>query len=224
MKILLFVCTMLPISFSHAVDAQNPLVGNATTIRVTHRITPTMGLLEQGYAALRQNFLSQASRLYAQVLIIDSKNTDALCGLAIIALRENRPDIAERHYRQILALDPRNANAVAALSDLRAHFDETRLKLLLAEMPDNAALHFALGNLYARTQRWPEAQQAWFRAYTNDTTNPDIIFNLAVGLDHIGQANLAAQYYAEALRVADTNYSSFIRTVVQTRLKNLGAD
>lgn len=223
MKYILLLFAMLPALLSHAADTSSNL-GNTANIRVTHRTTPVIGLLEQGYAALQHDLLPQARNAYAQALVIDPKNTDALCGLAIIALRENRPDIAERHYRQMLALDPRNANAVAALSDLRSHFDESRLKLLLAETPDSAALHFALGNIYARTQRWPEAQQAWFRAYTNDSTNPDIIFNLAVGLDRIGQIHLAAQYYAEALRLADTSYSSFMRTAAQTRLEKLGTN
>lgn len=218
MKYIVALFLPLAVFAVHAADVPK----NPPGIHVTHRSTPTMPLLEQGYSALRKNLLPQARTAYTQALAIDPKNIDGLCGLAVIALREDRPDIAERHYRQILVLDPRNANAVAALSNLRGQLDETRLKLLIAENPDNAALYFALGNMHAREQHWHEAQKAWFSAYINDATNPDIAFNLAVGLDHIGQSNLAAQYYAEALRLADGNRGSFMRTTAQARLRTFG--
>ena len=77
----------------------------------------------------------------------------------------------------------------------------------LASQPESAALHFALGNLYARQQRWSEAQQAYFTAFSREGNNADYIFNLAVSLDHLHQHKLAAQYYQMAVNAAQTDRS-----------------
>ena len=46
---------------------------------------------------------------------------------------------------------------------------------------------------------WPDAQQAYFRAYSSVPDNADYAFNLAVGLDRLSQRKLALSYYQRAL-------------------------
>ena len=98
---------------------------------------------------------------------------------------------------------------------------ESRLKTALSGQPDSPPLLFALGNLYARQQRWSEAQQAYFQAYAGEPDNPDIIFNLAVSLDRLRQGRLAAQYYRMALDAGDVRTAAFDRDQVRTRLLEL---
>ena len=69
---------------------------------------------------------------------------------------------------------------------------------LIARDP-SGFLYFTLGNLYADQGLWPAAQQAYFQAYQSQPENPDYAFNLAVGLEHIGQARPALEYYRKAL-------------------------
>lgn len=67
--------------------------------------------------------------------------------------------------------------------------------------PDStAALLVALGNLFAREERWADAQEAYFRAHTVDSGNADIIVNLAVSLDHLHRSNWPRQFYQEGTR------------------------
>jgi Flp pilus assembly protein TadD len=100
--------------------------------------------------------------------------------------------------------DPQDTVAMSALINNRGQIDpgaaESRLKSLSAAQPDLAAPHFALGNLYARQGRWNEAQQAYFRAYNAEQDNPDILYNLAISLEHLRQNKLAAQYYSPGSR------------------------
>jgi hypothetical protein len=121
--------------------------------------------------------------------------------------------------------DPGDVSAQAALINLRAQNDtgssESRLKTLLASQPDSSALHFTLGNLYARQGRWSDAQQAYFQAYAADPDNADYIFNVAVSLDHLRQSKLAAQYYQMALSVAATRPSAFDRQAAEKRILEL---
>ena len=95
------------------------------------------------------------------------------------------------------------------------------MKTALAAQPDSSALYFALGNLFAHQERWSEAQQAYFRAYSNESGNSDYIFNLAVSLDHLHQNRLAAQYYQMALNAAGSANAAFDKEQAKARLLDL---
>jgi tetratricopeptide (TPR) repeat protein len=98
---------------------------------------------------------------------------------------------------------------------------ESRLKSLIAANPESAHLHFALGNQYAALVRWPEAQAAYFKAYTLDPDNPDFAFNLAVSLDQMRQSKLALEYYRRAIALSSTRSTGFDRNQVSARIADL---
>ena len=188
----------------------------------TAGITP----LERAYEALQADQLDEAQGQYARVLRNDRNNTDALLGLATIAVRQGKLEDALTWYQRVLEADPNEPTAQAALINLRGQNDpgiaESRLKTALASQPESAALHFALGNLYARQQRWSDAQQAYFTAFTREGNNADYIFNLAVSLDHLHQHKLAAQYYQMAVNTAQSVRSvSFDTTQARNRALEL---
>lgn len=196
-------------------------------VRITRSQPRVNPLLERGYTALQQGDLAQAQQAYERMLGTDPKSVDAMYGLAAIALQRQQPGLAEDYYLRILEADPRDPYAHAGLAGLRGRAGgsnaESRLKALIAEQPGVAPLHFALGNLYAQDQRWRDAQQSYFLAYQNDSSSPDIAFNLAVSLDQLRQNRLAAQYYTEALRLAVAQPSAFNREQAQQRLRELQA-
>lgn len=181
--------------------------------------------LERAYDELQAGRLDAAQRDYELVLRSDAKNTDALLGLATIAARQGQNELAQSYYLRALESDPNDATAQAGLSNTRGQADpglaESRLKNALASQPESAALHFALGNLYSRQRRWSEAQQAYFRAYAAEPDNADVIFNLAVSLDHLRQNKLAAQYYAMALDGSRAQRASFDAQQVRRRILEL---
>ena len=201
-------------------------------VRLSRKPTRVNQTLEYAYASFQSGNLDQAKLGYEQVLRNDAKNTDALLGLATIAARQGQTERAQEFYLLALESDPNDATAQAGLINLRGQtnpgLSESRLKTLLASQPDSSALHFALGNLYARQARWSEAQQAYFRAYSTEPDSADIIFNLAVSLDHLHQNKLAAEYYQRALNIADGGAShkrprniSFDRNQVSNRILEL---
>lgn len=180
-------------------------------------------LIGDAYLAYRSGKLEEARQMYLEVLGKDPRNTDALLGLAAISQQLGEESFAAQYYLRVLTLDPRNAVANAGMSAL--HIDEnseSRLKNLLREQRDSPALHFALGNIYAGQSRWGEAQSAYFNAYTLDSKNAELTFNLAVSLDHLGQNKLAAQYYQRALQLADGDQPhGFDHAMVSQRIKEL---
>ena len=202
-----------------------PQVLSDNPIRLSTRQPKANPTLERAYQALQADQAGDARRDYEQVLRTDARNVDALLGLAILSARQGKTDEASEFYRRSLEADPKNLNALAGLINLRGQADpglsESRLKTLLASQPDSSALNFALGNLQAGQNRWSEAQQAYFRAYSVEPNNADYLYNLAVSLDHLHQNKLAAQYYQNALDAAGTRSSVFDKNAIKRRLLDL---
>ena len=179
-------------------------------------------LLGDAYLAYRSGNLDEAQRLYQEILGKDAQHIDALLGLAAIAQQRGRNTQAVQYYTRVLALDPRNAAANAGMVALSADDgNESRLKTLLNEQNDSAILHFALGNHYAGQSRWGEAQQSYFHSYALEPGNAGFAFNLAVSLDHLGQSELAVQYYRHALQLDEARRAGFDHAQLSQRVHEL---
>lgn len=200
---------------------------NPLAIRRSEQTITIQAATAAGYAAMANGNLEAARDHYQSALRSDQRSRDALLGLAVAAWREGRSEEAARRYDQLVSLDPRDPDANAGLALLRGTMDpagyESRLRSLLGERGDNAALHHALGALLAQQHRWGEAQEAFFRAVTLAPRASDYHFNLAVSLDHLGQYSQARTYYRQALDLAATASSTFSREAAQSRLAALEA-
>jgi tetratricopeptide (TPR) repeat protein len=199
-------------------EALAPISINAPVVSVDPQI-------ERAYQALQRNDLAAAREDYQRVLSREPTNRDALLGLAAISLRTGDLDSAESRYLRLLEIDPRDTQAVSSLIALHGQLDpvasESRLKTLIASQPEAAPLHFALGNQYAKQSRWPEAQAAYFRAYSVNPENADYAFNLAVSLDQLRQSKPALQYYQRALLLTELRAASFSRAQARARVQEL---
>ena len=176
---------------------------------------------EQAWAAFQAGDYAGAEALYREVRAADAGNIDALLGLGALAARGERLDEARDLYQAVLLAEPKNSTAVSALSTLPAggarNLDASTLKNLVREQPGAANLHFALGLQYVARGSWSDAQSAFFEAVRNEPTNADYVYNLAVSLDQLGQAALAATYYQRALEIANSS-SLFRPDDARTRL------
>ncbi len=204
--------------------AQEPLV-IAPALRITRkrRQDTVFPRLSKAYQAYRAGDYAQAEAAYRSVLAHRPDNRDALLGVAAIAFRTGQLDDAYGLYRDVLRVSPGDRAALAALVSIQENSDplerEQRLEQLLRKEPNAAYLHFALGNLYAAQSRWSEAQQAYFDAYRHESGNGDYAYNLAVGLEHLGQSQAALRYYRQALQVARRQKVSFEAETVRRRLR-----
>lgn len=185
-----------------------PRAGDSSAIQIRQskggaQLNP---FLEKAYQAFQTGDYEAAQQLYQSVTRTEPNNRDAILGLAALALQKKQPEQAVSYYLRLLELSPQDPDALAGLTGLKGQSDpaqtESSLKKILLQYPGAAAVYFALGNVYAQQSRWPEAQQAYFRAHSNAPDNPDYAFNLAVGLDHLGQDKLALIYYQKALALS----------------------
>jgi Tfp pilus assembly protein PilF len=187
---------------------------------------PVYDRLTAAYAALQAGDAVTAEAAYREVLAADDGNVDALLGLATLAGRAGRGTEARDLFRRVQQLDPKNATAAAALSALPGQGGDAagasagQLKSMLAEQPESAELHFALGLRYVADQRWPDAQVEFFEAVRYAPRNADYAYNLAVSLDRLGQDQPAASYYQRALDLA-AGSQQFDVAAAQARLATL---
>jgi len=197
--------------------------GNIQFVRGTGS-TQVAPAVQNGYAALKAGDLTTAHQQYGLALLQDPNNRDALLGAAAVALREHDGQQASNNYLRLLELDPNDPEALAGLSELRPgdlQANEIRLRGLARQHPDSGPVQFALGNLFARQGRWPEAQQSYFRAFSAMPENADYAFNLGVGLDRLNQPRLAQTYYRRALELAQASPPTFNIEAVRKRLQVL---
>jgi len=184
-----------------------------TPLKLVSR-TPAAGVdptLLSAYEAYSRGDDAMAQKQYRQVLQADTRNVDALLGMAAIALRQSRYADANGWYQKVLEIEPRNSTALSAVANLQISGEavdsatadyastESHIKSMLAQQPEAANLHAALGNLYAAQSQWPLAQAAYFNASRYAPNSADYAFNLAVSLDQLGKSGLALAQYQRAL-------------------------
>ncbi len=187
--------------------------------------SPLAQALQEGYRALRSGDIMTARRHYRRAVELDPSNRDARLGAAAVAQRQGNAAAAIEHYRRVLADHPRDPYARSGLASLESTADprqiESELKTLLKQDPNAHALRYALGNLYARENRWSQAQSAYFEAFRAAPDEADYAFNLAVALDQLGKRESAIEYYGEALELAGDGSASFPLESARRRLESL---
>lgn len=192
--------------------------------------------LMAAYQAFTRGEDVAAQQQYRQVLQRDVRNVDALLGMAAIAQRQGRDADAAGWYQKVLEIEPKNTIALsvmagavmagAASTSPQANSDivgtESRFKSILAQQPDAANVHAALGNLYAEQSQWPAAQEAYFNASRLAPNNADYAFNLAISLDQMGKSSLALKQYQRALELLNkSGGASPDRMQLEARIREL---
>ena len=178
------------------------------------------------YQAFIRGEDASAQQQYRQVLQRDVRNLDALLGMAAIAQRQGRDADAQGWYQKVLEIEPRNSIAQTAIVSPQANTDavgaESRIKNMIAQQPEGANLHAALGNLYAEQSQWPSAQEAYFNASRLAPNNADYAFNLAISLDQMGKPSLALKQYQRALDLLNkSGGASPDRAQLEARIREL---
>ncbi len=189
---------------------------------------PELDTNKRAFNAFQEGNYDVASSLYRISLKETPDNRDALLGMAAIELKKGNTQSAYQIYRKLLKLNPKDSVAKVSILNLQNQVgnvtSESTVKDLIQQNPENPSLHFSLGNLYSKQQRWPEAQQAFFDAYSRQPGNADYALNLAISLDHMGQSKAAIEYYRAALNLSKNKPSSFSASNILARIDALSVN
>lgn len=182
-------------------------------------------MVNEAFKAYQAGQLDSAESLYRNALQDAPENRDIHLGLAAIAINKGDRKSAYTHYLKLLDMDPDDAFALSSLISLSKNSDpikdESMIKTLIHKEGKVPYLYFALGNVFAKQDRWAEAQQAFFDAYSLDSTNPDYVLNLAISLDKIGQYATALDFYNVAIALAQHATVKFDLSSVNDRIQIL---
>lgn len=188
----------------------------------TKKPDPVHTLLRSAYTEFNKSNYQASEKLYLQVLLRESRNRDALLGIAAIAIKQSRYEVARQKYQYLLRLNPRDSLATAGLSSIKSlsnpRLNESQLKFMIKQQPDTPHLYFALGSLYSSLNKWPEAQSAFFSAWSADNKNADYAYNLAVSLDHMNHPAQALNYYQLSIKLMSGSNSNFSIKNTQKRI------
>ena len=179
--------------------------------------------IEDAWTALRRGDRRRARASYLEAL--DERPAAALAGLGALAAREGRAAEARAWYRRLLALDPAHeiGRAMSAVLEpgRSPEAREREIRNRLAERPEAAWLHVALGHSLAGQGRWEAAADAWRAALRLAPSNPDPAYNLAVSADRLGRRAAAIARYREALDLAALSPPAFDARAVRERIAAL---
>jgi len=204
-----------------------------TPLKLVSRM-PAAGVdptLLAAYQAYSRGDDAAAQKQYRQVLQGDVRNVDALLGMAAIAVRQSRHADANGWYQKVLEIEPKNSTALSAIANSQITAEsaasattdnadtESRIKSMLAQQPEAANLHAALGNLYAAQDQWSLAQAAYFNASRYAPNSADYAFNLAISLDQLGKSGLALAQYQRALGLLNNAGSANASNLDQAQLE-----
>ncbi|RNE93620.1 tetratricopeptide repeat protein [Marichromatium sp. AB32] len=109
--------------------------------------------------------LEQALDDYRATQLATAERPESHLNIGLLELDARRPEAAERAYRTALRLDPGFVPGYVNLADLQRALGrdaeaERTLRQGLAQRPEAATLHHALGLALIRQQRWPAAVEA----------------------------------------------------------------
>ncbi len=196
-------------------------------VQLFRRATPVQPdpELAAAWTALRDGHLDEARERYLHLEQRQPDNVDVQLGLATIAAERNQPDQARTRYQRVLVQDPLNRTAQAGLAVLMpaAPGGEIDSALNHAAAGQDPGAQYALAARLSAAGRWAEAEQAWFDALQADPDQPDMLYNLAVALDHLNHGAAAVAQYRAALAASQQRHAHFSRQAIETRLQALAA-
>lgn len=230
---LLLIFTMNALFSLHGLAAETPAPRAQPRVAPLPRVSVTRGvaavidpvMLEAAYRALRDGDAATATRLYRGLEQRDARNVDVQYGLAALALARGDAEEAYRRYVAVLRTDPQQSFARSALQAYFPSDDAASTAQQLRDVAGREATPLvwqALGALYARSALWPQARHAYAEAHRLDARHPDAAYNLAVSLDHLGEAPNAARYYEQAVELARHRAAGFDPTLARERARQLG--
>ncbi len=184
----------------------------------------TDDIVVRAYNQYQLGNYDQALELYQRVVQFDPYHRDANLGIAASARLLEDYALAETHYRHLLSLYPVDAAAFSGLLNLpstKGGITELELQQHAQQQTGSADLFAILGNYFARNIRWADAESAFSAALRDEGNNADYLYNYAVVLDNLARQRDAIDYYARALKAAESGMFSFDSHTAKQRLDSL---
>ena len=186
-------------------------------------------LRSAGYWYLQKGRLLQARRAFSRATTVDPGDVSALVGVGLVAIRERKWSEAEHSLRGAIEMDDQCVDAHRALSEVLIHERnyakairalETSLRLAVRGYrqvsdviatggierqhgpwdPQHGQVHAKVAQLYAATNRWPEAIAGYVMAIGARFENSSVWGKLAQAYWRVGDRRRSLHALRHGLR------------------------
>jgi Flp pilus assembly protein TadD len=128
---------------------------------------------------------------------------DAEAVLAFMEAVRLDPDLAEAHFRLALGFE-----SVGKQEEAQGEYKKAveNYKKYLADNPDDAEAHYALGQTYAGLGQYSEAIREYREATKRKDDDSDMYYDLGVAHTKLAQYDAAAAAFSKSLELDPDNY------------------
>jgi predicted CXXCH cytochrome family protein len=171
-----------------------------------------------------RNAWDKAAQEYVAAKRFNADRAEERANLARFYVKQGKADLAEQEYLAAIKLSPRQVPPRVDLADLyRAAGREGEAEILLrqtiADTPEAAAAHHALGLALIRQKRYAEAINSLKRAAELEPAQPRYAYVYGVALQSAGQANEARRVLTAALLASPSNVE-ILTALLQDAIKS----
>jgi tetratricopeptide (TPR) repeat protein len=165
--------------------------------------------LKKGQESISTAQTLQAYQYYKQATSFDSRNPDALRGLANAASELKYYAIARETYKKLLELKPNDPAAVGQLAQMNFNTHQWTDAIDMAKRANTFSSgtnnDWIIGKSYYETGEFGSAAVYLEKAWKKDSSNAETAFTLARSYVELGQYPKATECYERALRLAPDN-------------------
>jgi tetratricopeptide (TPR) repeat protein len=187
-------------------SSQFPGALDAYQLALRHDQRSPLLRVRVGAAYVKMGRMDRALQSFEQALAMDPDQPDALRWLAMINASQGKLDPAVAAYERLLAIEPKDQFVISTLADLYVLQGELEKAIslyegLIREFGSTSQLHFNLGVLHGRLNRFDDALCELSRA---TELSPDSVeTRVALGLTYElgGSPEKAAAQYEDAIRL-----------------------
>ena len=186
-------------------------------------------VFDDAVASYERGDFEAAENGFRLILSAHPHHVNAMIGLAKVHSSRGNVRIALNTLLRASDLQPGNSLVISELVALQTDsgqqlLGERRLSSMLGNVEERsveARIHFLLGGIYARQERWFEARDVFSYAHHADGSNPDYAYNLAVVHDFLNNPEKAVEMYRMAAELAKASVSAFDPQVALSRADEL---
>ncbi len=163
-----------------------------------------------GGVYLKQGAIQRAFDEFQKALTLDPAQPEALRWIAMLHASQGDLDKSIEAYEQLLKSEPKDQTALSTLADLYVLQGELQKAIdvyyrLISEFGSTSQLHFNLGILYGRLNRYRDSTEELSRAL--ELAPEAVEIRVAMGLTYEldGQFDNAVGHYEDAIRMEPLN-------------------
>ena len=162
--------------------------------------------LDQAVASHQAGRLSEAEKLYQQVLAENPQNADALHLLGVIAYQVNKHGLAINLITSSIEIAPQQAEAYNNLGIAFKELGELGKsiqthKKAIEINPDHAEAYYNLGNTYQDLGELEESVQTYQKAIEIKPDYAEACNNLGIAFKELGELEKSIQAYQKAIEI-----------------------